>query len=75
MPEKDPVVFADAGSVLIRESDRDSERAETRSAKQPAASRHSGTGGRADRITSLHGEYGNGASKIGRRNRYVYRHP
>ena len=74
MPERDPVVFVAAGSDLIRESDRVNERAETRSAKQPAAYRHSGTGGRAVRITSPLAGYESAESRTDRLNRYDYRH-
>ena len=74
MLERDPVVFVAAGSVLIRESDRVNERAETRSAKLPAAYKHSGTGGRAVRITSSRVGSESAESKIDRLNRYDYRH-
>jgi hypothetical protein len=74
MLENDPARFAVVGSVLIRESDRVNERAETRSAKRPAAWRHSGTGGRADRITSRPAGSGSGGNKIDRLNHYNYHH-
>ena len=74
MLENDPARFVTAGSVLIRESDRVNERAETRNAKLPAAYRHSGTGGRAVRITSGPDGYGSAENKTARLNRYDYRH-
>ena len=74
MLENDPARFAVGGFVPIRALDRVNERAETRSAKRPAAYRHSGTGGRAGRITSARAGYGSAESKIDRLNRYDYRH-
>ena len=72
MLERDPVAFAAAGSVPIRESDCDNERAETQIARLPAVYKRSGIGGTAVRIISLRGGYGSAESKIGRLNRSGY---
>ena len=73
MSERDPVVFAAAGFVTIRESDRVSELAETRNVRRPAVYKRSGTGGKAVRITSPPDGYGSGESKTGHLNRCDYR--
>jgi len=74
MLENDPVAFAAAGFVLIRESDHVNARAESRNARRRAVYKRSGTGARAVRITSPPGGYKRGESKTGRRNRCDYRH-
>ena len=74
MLENDPARFVAAGSVLIREWDRDSARVEIRNVRLPAGYRRSGIGAKAGRITSRPVGYGSAGSKIDRLNFCDYRH-
>ncbi len=74
MLENDPVAFAAAGFVLIRESDHVNARAESRNARRRAVYKRSGTGARAVRIISPPDGYGSAESKADCLNRCDYRH-
>jgi hypothetical protein len=74
MLENDPARFVAAGSVPIREWDRDSKRVEIRNVRLPAGYRRSGIGARAVRIIRSAPDTGTG-TKIDRLNHCDYRYP
>ena len=74
MPERNPAVFAAAGSVPIHESEPVNELAKNRVARPHAEERNRKPGVGKIRITSLHARFKIEANKIGSRNHCVWHH-